>query len=200
MADISYTPTVLFSPYVNGETIVSAEGPDGFNARFDAIKGEFDKISSVIAQIDASLVIVPPSITLTFAPTFFPNGADPPWLLNNGIAIKNPSEASANGWMQLQLPDGTQLQTMTILGAKSGNVGSFQVQLVRQSAGAFTLLLAISLANQPDTFEVTEQVPANLNQVDNSANKYLVIAKLVGAGPAPASASLTAIQIVCKRA
>lgn len=55
MAGISYSPTVSFPPYVDGETIVQAGGLDGFNARFDAIKGELVKISSVFAQVSAGL-------------------------------------------------------------------------------------------------------------------------------------------------
>src|SRR5208283_2073619 len=95
-------------------------------------EGEFDTLSQVIAQINASLVIVPPTTTLTFAPSFFPNLTDAPWVQNNGLAAKGANQTAADGWMPLQLPDGTQLQTMTILGTNSGNVGSFEVQLVQQ--------------------------------------------------------------------
>ena len=42
MADITYTRTVAFNDYVDGETIVSAGGADGFNVRFHSIEQELD--------------------------------------------------------------------------------------------------------------------------------------------------------------
>jgi hypothetical protein len=97
------------------------------------------------------------------------------------------------------LPDGVQLQSVTIIGSKSGNLGSFQIQLVRQPfpGTAIFSLLAIPVTDQPDSFQFTAPIPTP-PQVDNSANKYLVTAKIVGADAA-ATAQLTAIQIGYKR-
>ena len=55
MADITYTRTVKFNDYVDGETIVSAGGSDGFNVRFHGLEGEFDTIGTVVAQLNAAI-------------------------------------------------------------------------------------------------------------------------------------------------
>jgi hypothetical protein len=198
---VSYNPHFNPPPWVDGVDTVQAAGNNGFNKRFQDIVTEFGTLSQVIAQINASIVIVPPTATLTFAPSFFPNLTNAPWTQNNGIATMPSNLTGVDGWMPLQLPDGTQMQTMTVIGSKSGSVGSFQVQLVQQSLsdGTAHLLLAIPLGDQSDgSFQVTGQVAVNLNQVNNSANKYLVTARIVGA-TVGASASLIAIQILTKR-
>jgi hypothetical protein len=197
---ISYTPQFSHKDWIDFVDSIQAGGPNGINIRMRGIAAEFQALSQVITQINSSLVIPPPIVTQSYAPSFFPNLTDPPWVQNNGLATKGPSQTAADGWLPLQLPDGTQLQSMTILGTKSGNVGSFQMQLVKQplSGGGVTTLLAIPLADQPDTIQVTGQVPSNLALVDNANNKYLVIARIVGAD-ATSSASLNVIQIVTKR-
>jgi hypothetical protein len=197
MANITYNRAFTHVDWIDNEDVVQAGGEKGFNVEFHAIEAEFDKISAVVAQISAGLVIVPP--TLTFAPSLFPNLTNPEWVKNNGIATKATNQTGADGWMQLQLPDGTVMQTMTVIGAKSGNAGSFQILLTQQplTGGALTTLLAIPLGGQPDgSFQVTGQVAGNV-KVDSNANKYMVIARIVGADAA-ASASINAIQIVCK--
>ena len=52
---ISYTPTVSFRPYVDGQDLVRAAGDDGFNVRFQALEQEFQQISDVIKQISDRL-------------------------------------------------------------------------------------------------------------------------------------------------
>ena len=55
MANITYTRSVSFNDYVDGQTIVSAGGNDGFNVRFHALEKEFDTISSVVGQVNAAI-------------------------------------------------------------------------------------------------------------------------------------------------
>ncbi len=200
-ASISYTNQFSHKDWIDFVDSVQAGGDNGINKRMHDIIAEFEKISLVVAQINASLALIPPpTTTLTFAPALLANGANPAWVQSSGIAAKAAGQTTADGWMQLNLPDGAKMQTITIIGAKSGNLGSFNIQLARQAltGGAINTVLAIPLADQPDTFQVTGQVPAASNQVDNSANKYLALARIVGADAA-ATASLTAIQIVCNR-
>jgi hypothetical protein len=196
---ISYTRQFSHKDWIDFVDSVQAGGTNGINGRMHAIEAEFDQLSKVIGLISASLVIPPPTTTLTFAPAFLPNLTNPPWLQNSGIATKG-AGPTADGWIQVHLPDGVQLQTMTVIGAKSGTMTSFNIQLVRQplTGGANTTLASIPAADQTDTFTLAGSVPANLNQVDNTNNKYLVFAKIIGAD-ATATASLNAIQIVCKR-
>jgi hypothetical protein len=55
MPDISYQPNVAFPHYVDGQTIVSAGAPDGFNSRFDALKQEFDNISTTFGLVNTAI-------------------------------------------------------------------------------------------------------------------------------------------------
>jgi len=55
MADISYTRTVTFNDYVDGETIVSAGGGDGFNARFHSLEQQLDAISTTFGLVNTAI-------------------------------------------------------------------------------------------------------------------------------------------------
>jgi hypothetical protein len=201
MADISYKRTFEHPDWIDNEDVVEAGGEKGFNAKFHAIEAEFDKLSTVISQISAGLVVVSPTTTLSFAPAFFPNLNATPWAQNNGVAAKATNQPGADGWMPVQFPDRSKIQTITVVGEKSGNVGSFIVQLSRQSltGGGLTNLLTIPLADKPDVFQFTDQVPDNLSLVDNGTSKYLVTARVVGADPA-STAKLSTIQARCVHA
>jgi hypothetical protein len=204
MADISYKRSFHHVDWIDNEDVVQAGTENGFNARFHALEAEFDQLSLVIGQL-ASAVSVSPTTTLTFAPSFLPNLLPtnlpaPAWAQNNGSAVKLAGQPGPDGYMPLQLPDGLHLQTMTVFGKKSGTVGPFAVQLVRQAvSGGQTQLIQIALGtDQPDSFQVTSSVPLNQNLIDNKANKYLVTARMVGADP-NSTAELTAVQILCAR-
>lgn len=111
MVDISYKPNVSFPHYVDGETIVSAGGSDGFNARFDSLKSELDAISTSFGTVNTAIKNVQ---TLNFVqsqpPLTIPaNGAsaefpvelyDPTILPPNGakvyFAIVFPASGSTN--------------------------------------------------------------------------------------------------------
>jgi hypothetical protein len=199
MANITYTRAFQHVDWIDNEDVVQAGGEKGFNQKFHDLEAEFDTLSNVIGLINASLIITSPIQTLTFAPGFFPNGTAPQWSQSNGSAVKAAGQTGADGFMPLQLPDGFKLQSMTAIGEKSGNVGSFIVQLVRQSiTGAQATLLTLSLAASPDQFQVTDVISPSLNLIDNKTNKYLIIARVVGADAA-ATVKLSAFQILCSR-
>jgi hypothetical protein len=85
------------------------------------------------------------------------------------------------------------------VGDKTGNVGLFQAQLIRQSlAGGNTTLVSLDLTTQPDAFQATVPIPVANNLVDNQTNKYLVTTRIVGADQA-ATARIFAIQFVCNQ-
>jgi hypothetical protein len=198
-ASISYTSQFKHNDWIDFVDSVQAGGTNGINGRMHAIEAEFTTLSGVIAQINAALVILPPTVSLTFAPAFLPNGTNVPWVQSSGVASKGGTQTAADGWMQLALPDGVLLQSVTIIGSKSGNVGSFQIKLCRQPfpGTAVLPLLSIPVSDQQDTFQFTAPL-LSPPQVDNSANKYLLTATIVGADAA-ATAQLTAIQIGYKR-
>src|SRR5713101_10104234 len=103
MASITYKRTFQHEDWIDNEDVVQAGGEKGFNVKFHALEAEFDQLSNVIAQINASLIVVSPTITLTFPPSLFPNLSAVPWIQNNGIATKGPNQTAADGWMPVQL-------------------------------------------------------------------------------------------------
>lgn len=198
MAD-DYTPQFQHQDWRDNVDLVSAEDPvQGFNKRFNDLKKEFQEISRIIGQINGSLV--PSSTTLTFAPSFSPNGTTTPWTISRGIASKGTNQPQADGWLSAQLPQGSRMQTMTVIGDKSGNVGTFQARLVRQTivGGADTTLVSLDLASQPDSFQAAAPVQLADNLVENQTYKYIVSVRIIGADPA-STARIFAIQFACNR-
>jgi hypothetical protein len=55
MANINYVRTFIFTPWVDQEDVVAAEGPRGVNQPFRDIEAEFDKLAVVIGQINTAL-------------------------------------------------------------------------------------------------------------------------------------------------
>lgn len=194
----NYVPLFQHQDWTDNVDLVSAEDPvKGFNKRFKDLQHEFTEISRIIGQINGSLS--PPTTTLTFAPDLSPNGSTVPWIMTTGIANKEPGKDRAEGWLSLQLPQNSHIESMTVIGNKSGSVNSFMVHLKRQALdGRETTLHALNLANQPDTFHITETIPTIDNLVKNEANKYFVLIK-IACDPA-ARASIVAVQFVCKQA
>lgn len=152
-----------------------------------------NSLRSGLILIANQLGVTPVSqtVTMTFAPSFLQNGLQPGWLLNNGYA-SNPSGGAAQGWFLVQLPDAVRIQSMTVMGRRTGNTPSFQVQLLRQPINEIdiTVLIAISLRDATDPFTATGTLqvpgagPSALEEyriVDNENYKYLVFARLIGA-------------------
>ena len=55
MADITYTRTFAHTDWIDGESIVQADGADGLNIRFHGCEAEFDKISTTIGQVNTAI-------------------------------------------------------------------------------------------------------------------------------------------------
>ena len=79
MADITYTRSVSFNDYVDGETIVAAGGADGFNVRFHALEHELDNISTTFGLVNTTLKSVQQLQFLVSQPTITvgPNSSSP---------------------------------------------------------------------------------------------------------------------------
>ncbi len=68
MANVTYVPTFHHILWVDNESVVQAEGEEGFNKRFLDIEAEFGKIATVVGQINAALqqrLTLQPVITLS---------------------------------------------------------------------------------------------------------------------------------------
>jgi len=205
MADKIYQPKFEHQDWIDNEDIVSAQdnsGKPGFNKIFRDLQGELGAIADALELLRSTVVPVSPTTVLTFAPAFSPVGARPPWDLVNGIASKNfgGPTTDAEGWMQVQLPDGYRMQSVTVRGERTGNVGSFVVQLLSQGlAGTgLTTILALTLDDKPSPINFTDNVPSAVAAINGATNKYLIVAKVTAASN-NSKAQIDAIQILCSR-
>lgn len=199
MADISYTRTVTFNDYIDGETIVAAGGADGFNVRFHGLETEFDTISTVVGQLNAAILAVgtapaPQQQKLVLTPTLMATAANG-WTHAQGIAQKPPTVISAQGMMSVSLPDKAQILGLRVIGQNSG-AGSLRVILQRQAlvAGASQLDQIARVDGSGNPFDQNNPATAPVATVDNSNFKYFLIALLDNAGAAD-TVTLSAFQL-----
>jgi hypothetical protein len=199
MADISYTRTVSFNDYIDGETIVSAGGADGFNVRFHALEKEFDSLGTVVGELNTAIkaagtVPPPQQARLVLTPTLVATAANA-WTHAQGIAQKPPALIGAQGMMSVSLPDKSQIASLRVIGANSG-AGSLRVILQRQAlvAGASQLDQIARVDGNGNPFDQNNPANAAFATVDNSSFKYFVVALLDNAGAAD-TVTLSAFQI-----
>ncbi|MBE9111418.1 hypothetical protein IQ273_18600 [Nodosilinea sp. LEGE 07298] len=192
----NYAPRFQHTDWRDNVDLVSADGENGFNKRFKDLRQELDAIARIIRQINSSLA--PPSTTLTFAPSFSRSGTDEsPWAISTGIASIETGSPTANGWLSVQLPEGSRIDSMTVIGEKDGRVSGFRIRLTRQTFNGDEEDLAEAiLTSKSGTFQ--ENVPVN-HMVSNQANKYIVSAEISGA-TAVATVRIFAIQFACAQA
>src|ERR1700738_2213281 len=189
MADITYTRTVKFNDYVDGETIVSAGGSDGFNVRFHGLEGEFDTIGTVVAQLNAAIkaigvVPTPQPAKLVMTPNMIATAVDG-WSHQQGMAQKPPALAGAHGMMSANLPNNVRITALRVLGANSG-AGSLRVILFRQAlvAQAATLDQIARVDGSGNPFDLNNPADPQFAVVDDNSFKYFVAALLDNAlGP-----------------
>jgi len=204
----NYSPRFQHQDWRDGADLVSAEDPaKGFNKRFRDLQQEFQEIARIVGQINGSLA--PPTTTLTFAPSFSPNGTNRPWDITPGIATKPNNQTSAEGWLAVQLPQGSRIESINVIGEKSGNTANpdwaFRVELIRQVFnGTPTTLLSLNLKDRPANsllltpIQGREPIPVANNLVDNQTNKYIVTAR-VSEAESNSVVRIFAIQFVCRQ-
>jgi hypothetical protein len=164
------------------------------------------------------LGLTSPTTNFTFAPGILPiAGAPANWPVNAGNAAVSAAGANPDGWLPVQLPDGANIQSMTVTGKLTPPApASFQVVLFRESVAPdpnspAAPLISLALQSQSGVFSVSGSiVPGaassasglvaqlalvqDLKLIDNSSYKYFLRATVTGAGGATV-AEIDAIQI-----
>jgi hypothetical protein len=199
MADITYTRSVSFNDYIDGETIVSAGGSDGFNVRFHALEHEFDAISTIVSELDAAVKAVgqpppPQQAKLVLTPNLVATAANA-WSHQQGIAQKPPGQTGAQGMMSISLPNNVRVVSLRVIGANSG-AGALRIILHRQAlvAGttAFDQIVRVDGTGTP--FDLNNPADPTFAVVDNNGFKYFLMALLDNAQAAD-NVTLSAFQI-----
>src|SRR5262249_38267454 len=134
MAIVSYTPGFQHEDWVDNVDRVQAGGPNGFNIRFNAIEGEFQKIGPAVQPIDTALGSLgqpaQASVTIGLTPILFPFADRPQWtaiswgnkVLPQGFIVPTHVEkpfgpTEAWGILPLHLPHGVRLLKLRVLRA-----------------------------------------------------------------------------------
>lgn len=173
-------------------------------------------LRSALAQIAASVdqTQLAPVQTLSFTPVLLPvAGAGLPWRTSMGVALGPASGDEAEGWMALDLPNATNIDSLTLrgkmpkpvaiwtvalrrielAGALQSDVGASEIQTTTKSAdGSFVVDVAATKA------DLTPTQAAELRRVDNTRYRYLFHTAMAGAEQADAL-ELRLVQVTCTR-
>jgi hypothetical protein len=206
---ISYAPQFSPQPWTDFVDTVQAGGSNGFNARFQAIVNEFTTLSQVVSAINTALQPPAPTAqTQTLVPTLASSASGAPWEQQIGSVtvptVGSPAtgyQSAALGFMPVTLPNGAVLQSLRVTGSSAG--GSLIVTLYAQplTGGALQPVLVASAilptAAPAAPFDIPPTPQNGAAVVDNSTNKYFILAQLTNGNIALAGlgTSLNAFQI-----
>jgi len=199
MATINYTPGFQHQDWIDNVDRVQAGSTNGFNARFHALEAEFQRLSTVLAQVGAALDALgqkPPSTAakLSLTPMLVTTGATG-WVFINGFALKQAGQTSAHGMMAIDLPSGTTVQSLRASGQNSG-AGNLRVTLQRLTVGTDATsaqrLSRVEGVGAP--FDTTAAADVQFAVVDNDHFRYFISADLDNAGAAD-TVQLNAFQL-----
>ena len=206
---VSYTPQFNPQPWVDFVDVVQAAGSNGFNSRFQAIVAEFVTLSQVVSAINTALQPPAPTPqTQTLAPTLAASPSGAPWQQQIGSVtvptVGTPTtgyQSAALGFMPVALPNGAILHSLRVTGSSAG--GSLIVTLYGQplTGGVLQPVLVASAilptAAPAAPFDIPPTPQNGAAVVDNSTNKYFILAQLTNGNIALAGlgTSLDAFQI-----
>lgn len=190
---VSYTPTFHHTNWVDKIDRVEADGPNGFNNRFNAIGADLRQLSTVVTQVSAALDEFhappdPPPQLVTFTPVFrnVPSQGSPWTTQPDGTAIADVQggiSLSFFGVMNLTLPSGVRLTSMRVLGnlipddilEASGTVTLWRTP-IRLTAGpaAVDMIVKADTGSNFGGFDVLSTASGQAAQIDPGTFRYFV--------------------------
>ncbi|MET9085490.1 hypothetical protein ABZX77_27000 [Streptomyces sp. NPDC004237] len=188
MTDLSYTPTFKPTDWIDNVSRVTADGPDGFNVRFDAIASDLHQAAAVVTEIDTALAqpvglptgqqLLTPGLDLVSLP-----GSGDGWLYDEtGAAYPAVSGPDSVAVMGLSLPANVRLVSFRAVGLWFGTPAAFSIALTRaplaNASAAPDKLAEIGTATSAITnpYDITVPVDAALAAVDPQTYRYCVVA------------------------
>ncbi|MFJ5302589.1 hypothetical protein [Streptomyces sp. NPDC088350] len=207
MTDLGYTPTFEPTDWIDNVSRITADGPNGFNVRFDAIGSDLHQAAAVVTQIDAALAqpvgvttgrqLFTPGLDLVSAPA-----PDEGWFYDETGAAHPSSRDGAGGTavMGLSLPANIRLVSFRAIGLYAGAPATLSIALIRTPLGDASAtpgkLAEISTATSTLTnpYDVTLPIDATLAAVDPETYRYCVVAA-AGFIQDSAATSLATVQL-----
>ncbi|MGW3105330.1 hypothetical protein [Streptomyces sp. NPDC001100] len=188
MSDLSYTPTFKPTDWIDNVSRITADGPNGFNVRFDAITNDLHRAAAVVTEIDTALAqpvgvptgqqLLTPGLDLVSLP-----GSGDGWLYDEtGAAYPSVTGPDSVAVMGLSLPANIRLVSFRAVGLWHGSPATFSIALIRtplaNANAAPDTLAEIGTATSAITnpYDVTVPVDAAFAAVDPQTYRYCVVA------------------------
>jgi hypothetical protein len=202
--DLRFTPTFSHRNWHNNVDRIVADGPNGFNVRFDAIDSDLRQAATVVGLINTALsqtgAIGQQTLTpgLEFVPLSFPGFGG--WRYDQVGAV-HPDGGSGGGFavMGLTLPEQATLISFRAIGHWPGGhdlgIGLFRSPLTDATKSEKLAAITESTPGMTNPFDLTVPVTAALATVDPGRFRYYVLAQ-AGFVANPSAISLSTIQLV----
>jgi len=211
--DFAFKPTFEHEDWIDNQDRVQAEGPDGFNHRFRALRADLEAIGGVVDNVRKAvtalaaapaarkeIVTLTPNLVNTAGMDPAAPGAAPAtptgWTHDPGVARKIRSARSADGMMSVSLPHGVKLTEFRAIGKNRG--GSLTLELSREplppDATTPVTTESIATVNGAGEFFDRKNEIHERAIVDNTRFRYYITAALTNS-PADAAVTLLAFQI-----
>lgn len=196
MPHLSYLPTFHHTDWVDNLDRCDAEGPNGFNKRFDAIAADLNQLSTVVGQIGTAIAdfqapAPAQQIQLSFTPMLRPTSADGGggWgYTTTGVAVASAAlPGGVFGVMNLSLPDQYVLTSLRLVGSIDGvdssdidgNITLSRVPLrltIPPTAAQTVGTVAVGDGLQRGSFDVQQPPAASFAKIDNGTYRYFLTA------------------------
>ena len=196
MPHLNYVPTFHHTDWVDKLDRCDAEGPNGFNIRFDAITADLNQLSTVVGQIGSAIANFqaqppPRQIQLSFTPMLRPTTVEGSvgWSYTaTGVATASQFLPGATvGVMNLSLPDQYILTSLRLVGSIGGadssdvdgniTLSRIPLRLTIPAATAQTVgAVFVGDGLQVGGFDVQQPPTAAFAKIDNSTYRYFLTA------------------------
>nr|WSY50633.1 hypothetical protein OG999_11255 [Streptomyces sp. NBC_00886] len=209
MTNLSYTPTFEPTDWIDNVSRITADGPNGFNVRFDAIASDLHQAAAVVTGIDAALAqpvgaptgqqLLTPGLDLVSTP----GSGFGVWIFDETGAA-HPDFTSGTGgvraMMGLSLPADIRLNSFRAIGRYAGSPTTLSIALIRtplDDTHATPDKLA-EIRNDTSTltnpYDITVPVDTTLAAVDPDTYRYCIVAT-AGFVQDSSATSLTTVQL-----
>jgi hypothetical protein len=207
--DLTFTPTFEHQNWINNFSRIVADGPDGFNVRFDAIQADLRQAGTVVGAINTALdqttaitgqQRLTPGVALISLAAPGTGG----WTYDaTGAAHPDAGSGGGTAVMDLSFPEGIRLVSFRAMGLLSA-VRDISLTVYRSAladASQFDLLAQITGASPGMTnpYDLTVPVNSAFAVVDPGRFRYFLIAH-AGNVADPAATSLATVQFAHRAA
>jgi hypothetical protein len=205
VADVTYVPTFHHINWFDKLDRVEAEGPNGFNGRFNAIGADLRQLSTVVGQVSAAIIDFrapppPQPRTMTFTPALQAVPPNAAWFLDdNGTAGAELSfSPTAVGLANLTLPDHVRLTTLRVRGSLVNDVRA-SVVLSRTPLQLAVSRPVVDLLSSVDfprgSFDSISTAASSVALIDPGTFRYFISARCSPDGGVSGSVTIESIEL-----